>query len=202
MRWTILLGVLACGSSSCAFTTWRVQLPVPVVKSASPGSGRAMMGTVTDARADPRVGVKKNGFGSITANVQPTGNVAELLRSGIAQSLRDSGFDIAAEPSMKDAWRIDGRLVQLLAEPALGALTGTLHTEALLVMRVTGPDGAVYERLFAAHAEKGGIVILGESDYVTALSETLRSLVSQVIEGIRQLISARRAALSTKGWTS
>jgi hypothetical protein len=200
MKWTFLFGAVALTSSGCAFTTWRVPVSVPVLKTAIPGSGRAMMGTVTDARPEPRVGVKKNGFGSITATVQATGNVAESLRAAIAQSLRDSGFEMPDMPQ-RDTWRIEGRLVQLLAEPALGAFTGTMHTEALLVVRVTGPDGAVYERLFAAHAEKGGIVILGESDYETTLASTMRSLVSQVIEGIRQLVSSSRAH-SPKGGTS
>ena len=178
--------LLSCGG--CAFTTWEVQVPATPVGVRQSAAAEVVIREVSDKRPEKRVGVKKNGWGSITADVVATNDVAQALRESLAGSLQASGLQVVQQSARP--WTIDAEIQQLVAEPDMGFWTMEIFCEARVRVQVASPDGGVYRRTFVGHASKGGIMIPDEGDYVTALHGALEDVLRQFMAALAELAGA------------
>jgi uncharacterized lipoprotein YajG len=178
-----LLVLFSCGG--CALTTWQAQVPPVAVQARAGMAGDVVLRTMVDHRENRRIGIKKNGWGHITADVLPTTDVDGVVMQSLAGSLRASGMNVVEQSARP--WTLDGEILQFVAEPDVGAWTIDIYGEASVRVQVASPDGGVYMRTFVGHGAKGGIFIPDEADYVEVLGGALRDVIEQIMAAFGEL---------------
>jgi uncharacterized lipoprotein YajG len=187
MRGLLLVCAWACGG--CALTTWQAQVPPVSVQAQARLSGDVVVRSVADHRDNRRIGIKKNGWGHITADVLSTTGVDDVVLQSLANSLRASGMNVVAQSGRP--WTIDGEILQFVAEPDVGAWTIDIYAETHVRVQVAAPDGGVYLRTFVGHGEKTGIFVPSEDDYVQALYGALGDVIGQIVAAVGELAAQK-----------
>ena len=181
--------VLLWAGGGCALTTWQAQVPPVSVQAKAAMSGDIVVRSVADHRDNRRIGIKKNGWGHMTADVLSTTGVDDVVLQSLAGSLRASGMNVVSQSGRP--WTIDGEILQFVAEPDMGMWTIDIYAETHVRVQVASPDGGVYLRTFVGHGEKVGIWVPSEDDYVQALSAALGDVIGQIVTALGELTAAQ-----------
>ena len=194
----VLVGAaLLSVTQGCAFTTWYAPLEPVAVRGPSLGESRVCLGVVADRRERVRVGVKKNSFGVVTADVWAMTDVVWILRESLQAGLSSSSRCADGAPPA-GAWRIEAELVRWLAEPAAKFFSAAVHGEAAIRLQVTAPDGAVYHREFVGHGVMSTRV-LNELDFEIALRAALRDALEAALVELAGLVTGRTQVAAADG---
>jgi uncharacterized lipoprotein YajG len=165
-------------AAGCAWTEERVQIPRPAI-AASPAPEAAGVGVTvqaSDARAEPEVSHKKNGYGMRAANIflRPI-TFRQDLESSVMEILEQQGF----RPGSDAAVRVT--LNRLYNNFDMHFFSATASAQAIATINVTDRDGrSVYSRAYTVDHREPGVQIMSADNAALALSGAYRTLMQQI----------------------
>lgn len=191
----LVLAALPLLLGACAFTEMTLPLPSTGLEHTIPG-GRGRQVVVvkpfTDARPAKRCGMKKNGYNMDTADAVCEKDPALWFASLLADELRASGFDVLApsDPHAPSAVVLDGVLLQLFAEPVIGAWSGSIETDLAVRIRAGSETGLVAEREFFVKGVKKGVIVGSLTPYQTSVTRAGHEAVAEIVRALLELLAA------------
>jgi hypothetical protein len=169
MKKFLLPVLVAALTTGCAFSTARVNMQYqPVAGSKSPLSELKpiTIALQVEDKRDPaysdRLGDKRNGFGQVTASIQPNGSVTEGVRNALKAELENSGHKVVAPGAAADS-AITVQLKRYWCETTLHfwdvEVVGTLNAdvnvqEPPLTRSVTGVNRKSFQAVLDSDFEK------------------------------------------------
>jgi len=185
------LAGLALTSGACAFTDGHVKLdPLPTASAAHGGGGRELVVfPAVDTRTEQaRCGVKRNTYGSETANVLCTPEPSQWLSELVLRGLDRAKFKIVTTQTAHspDPLRIRLRLDHLFIDQIPGMLTVTLHADVHVIVSAENSAGLVAERSFLVQTDSqvAGVLDSGLQD---AMDQATQRLADRVVDAVLAL---------------
>lgn len=173
--------------SGCAFTTVNVAPPAPQALAQPPMQGRgreiALMVPFADGRPQgDRCGMKKNGFGMDTADVQCTVPPSTWMANALVHGLYTAGYRVMLNPPAPNARavRIDGTLLQFFVEPDVGFFTFSPEADISVKLVVTSQTGLRAERVFYLKGIETSMVGTDDNFQKAAATATLQTVATMV----------------------
>jgi hypothetical protein len=199
------LWLVVLASTGCAFTSMTIDAsPTPrVVRPDGRGRGRdVVLVPLRDARPDAsRCGMKKNGYGSETADIfcatPPPAVLTHLLR----ERLEDEGFHVLEDPAEADAstLRIAGLVTQVFVEPEVTFTAYTPEADIELSLVATTDEGLRAERRF--YVKGRNVSMVGSrSNFVVAYDDALRQMVDRAVAAIVELEDRYQPTTGPVAW--
>ncbi len=168
----------------------------PVMEKAVSTAYPVFLARVSDRRpTQNRIGCKKNGYGSETADLFLDVNLTDWFGGVMNEEFRRSGLRLA--PDDPQAARVEIDLLDFFVEPE--ANFGSFHLFAVVHAEVTVrfPQGTTFARRFAAHTDES-FVMVTDGSYIKMLEEAMMNWMGEsVVEILRLLQSQARIAA---GW--
>jgi uncharacterized lipoprotein YajG len=150
---------------------------------------------VVDRRPDRgRIGCKKNGLGSETADLFLDVPLTDWFGGVINEEFKRSGL-VLADPEDREATQVEVDLLDFFAEPDIGFSSHQVHSVIHAEVTVRFPDGTGYARKFAAKADDSAILVT-DGDYTLQLEEAMRVWVHEAVTEIIRLIEMRSTTSS------
>jgi hypothetical protein len=147
---------------------------------------------VSDRRADQRrIGCKKNGLGSESADLFLDAPLTSWFSSVVKSELERAGF-LSAKPQDAGAIRMEIDIIDFFIEPDVGM---GIRVYAVVNAEVTVrfPDGSAYARRFAGISNDSAIVVT-DGDYSEQILSAMSFWVQQAVGETARLISNHTAA--------
>lgn len=185
------LSLLLLAPSACAFTTGHVRLdPVSKESAAAGGGGReVIVFPAVDERSETaRCGVKRNTYGSETADVLCTPEPSQWLSELILRGLDRAKFKVVTTVTAQspDPLRIHLRLEHLFIDQIPGALTVTLNTDMHVVVTADTAAGLVAERSFFVQSQNDVAGVLDRGLQASA-DQATQELADHIIDALLAL---------------
>jgi hypothetical protein len=185
-----LWGLVGLGATlgGCAFTDGHVKLdPIPTASAAHGGGGRELVVfPATDTRTEhARCGVKRNTYGSETADVLCTPEPSAWLSELVLRGLDRAKFKIVTTQTAQsaDPLRIRLRLAHLFIDQIPGMMTVTLHTDVNVVVSVESKAGLVAERSFLVQTDTEVAAVL-DRGLKDAMDQATARLVDRIVDAV------------------
>ncbi|HYP89616.1 MAG TPA: hypothetical protein VEQ59_15715 [Polyangiaceae bacterium] len=182
------LSLLLLSPSACAFTTGHVRLdPISTESAAAGGGGReVVVFPAVDERPDTkRCGVKRNSYGSETADVLCTPEPSEWLSELILRGLDRAKFKVVTTVSAQspDPLRIHLRLEHLFVDQIPGMFTVTLNTDVHVIVAADTATGLAAERNFFVQAKTdvGGVL---DSGLQASADRATQQLADHIVDAV------------------
>lgn len=179
--WGVALG-------GCAFTDGHVKLdPIPTASAAHGGAAReVVVFPPTDTRSEQaRCGVKRNTYGSETADVLCTPEPSQWLGELVLRGLDRAKFKVVTTQTAHsaDPLRIRLRLAHLFIDQIPGMMTVTLHTDINVVVSVDSNAGLVAERSFLVQTDTNVLGVV-DKGLQAAMDEATARLADRIVDAV------------------
>ncbi len=184
---------LLLASTGCAFGSMPITLPTaPLEATVRGGNGRQIVVVTpfSDARAQERCGMKKNGYNMDTADAVCESAPGAWFAERLSRELRAAGFEVVAPGASPkpSALRLEGSMLQLFIEPIIGFWSGSVEADLSVRLRATSQTGLAAERTFFVKGWKGGIQVVTAQPYHTAAHRATQALLEETVRAIVELM--------------
>ncbi len=196
--------LLLLAPSGCAFTNGHVRLDAVSKESAATGGGdrEVIVFPAVDERTDAaRCGVKRNTYGSETADVLCTPEPSQWLSELILRALDRAKFKVVTTLTARtaDPLRIHLRLERLFIDQIPGMWTVTLNTDVHVLVSADTATGLIAERSFfvQAKADVGGVTDKGLQASMDQATQQLADHFVDAVLALSRRYPSQRALART-----
>jgi uncharacterized lipoprotein YajG len=165
----------------CAWTDQKVVLS-PAVSGGLQGLGGSRPVALKVADERPRSPIGRRGAGGgIGGSITTDQDLAEVLRTQIADGLQRAGFMVVNGATTQDTPTMSVKVRALEYELATGSWSGSINTIAAL--KASCRNGTLtYEKLYRAEQKKTALVVPSASTNQRLLNDTLSEALRKVLD--------------------
>jgi len=164
----------------------------PVMSKVTTSNSPVFLVRVTDRRPDrERIGCKKNGIGSETADLFLDVPLTDWFGGVMNEEFKRAGLMLAGADN-PTATQIEVDLLDFFIEPNVG-LTFQVFSVVHAEVKVRFSDGSGYARRFAARSDDSSMIPT-DGAYIDEINSAMRAWLYEAVTEIVRLIHARKTA--------
>ena len=197
----LVLGVAWLQIAGCTLIDSTLSIDYqPLSKPFSGVETPVFLSRVEDARPErPRIGCKKNGYGSESADLLLDVPLEMWFAGMINQEMRAAGLRLAS-PEETGAVLLEVKIEHFFIEPDVSFGTVEIYAAVVAELKVFFPDGKAFRRRFAAY-EHASSMLPTDASYTEPMRLALEAWVRQALPALHSLLARQAGQEQAWGWT-